>query len=130
MPFRPLQLACHGPPFGPSHSSRRLSRAFTLIELLVVIAIIAILAALLLPALARAKASAQSTQCTSNLRQLGIGLSLYAAQYGRYPYHHPDLPAGSSPAYRLWWPGYLQPYTSAWWTNDLYHCPTYKARTV
>ena len=52
-------------------------RAFTLIELLVVIAIIAILAALLLPALARAKATAKAAQCASNQRQILLAAKLY-----------------------------------------------------
>ncbi len=112
------------------HRSRT---GFTLIELLVVIAIIAILAAILFPVFAKARAKAREIACVSNLRQLGMSISMYAEDSdGLYPfavdpadYKTPQI-WSSQPEFQALIPFMshideaLQPYIK---NKEMFHCP-------
>jgi len=78
------------------HATISLRTSFTLIELLVVIAIIAVLAALLLPSLKQAKLAAKRSIALNNLRQAGLGVSMYRNDY------NDSLPLHTNSALASW----------------------------
>jgi prepilin-type N-terminal cleavage/methylation domain-containing protein/prepilin-type processing-associated H-X9-DG protein len=102
-------------------------QGFTLIELLVVIAIIAILAAILFPVFAKAREKARQSTCTSNVKQLSIGVLMYAQDYDDrlVPLYAPQ--ASPTPPGGYWVAGYIYlqqliyPYTGS---LKIAHCPS------
>ena len=115
-------------------TSNPTSQAFTLIELLVVIAIIALLAAILLPVFFSVRGKARQTVCVSNLRQIGLAISLYAQDADDlYPYGNDPSDAYTNPNIWQFSPyaaiapkldplqSILTPYTQ---NKELWHCPS------
>ena len=100
-----------------------MKKGFTLIELLVVIAIIAILAAMLFPVLSQAKQHAWTVQCVSNLRQIGMGMKMFADENNElYPESGADIhwgtndPTTGKPS----WMEQIFPYVQ---NTNVYNCP-------
>jgi prepilin-type N-terminal cleavage/methylation domain-containing protein/prepilin-type processing-associated H-X9-DG protein len=107
-------------------------RAFTLIELLVVIAIIAILAAILFPVFAQAREKARQTSCLSNMKQIGLGLMMYAQDYDEqfprsdYTAPTPPLNPAATGAFaarvnHYKWQAWVLPYIKS---TQIFFCPS------
>ncbi|MEA3400883.1 MAG: prepilin-type N-terminal cleavage/methylation domain-containing protein [Armatimonadota bacterium] len=113
----------------------RRRKGFTLIELLVVIAIIAILAAILFPVFARAREKARQASCLSNLKQLALGMLMYAQDYDEtfcalyngptrsepWVPGHPEFNYHPSYGYFDCWSNAIYPYIK---NVQVYRCPS------
>ncbi len=116
--------------FGPHLKCGQRKAAFTLIELLVVIAIIALLASLLLPALSRAKDQGGSdAACISNLRQIGLGIRLWADDQGdKYPWNVPISDGGAQATDN--WADYLRACSNQVVNTKVLVCPSDLQKTA
>jgi prepilin-type processing-associated H-X9-DG protein/prepilin-type N-terminal cleavage/methylation domain-containing protein len=102
-----------------SHPQARAGRGFTLVELLVVIGIIALLIAILLPALQSARKQANAVTCMSNLRQMGLAMTMYVNEWKYYP-GHIDRRTGTV-EYAVW-PTRIRKYMNG--NTGVFRCPS------
>jgi len=100
--------------FEQDRNNQRRNAAFTLIELLVVIAIIALLAAILFPVFSRARENARRASCTSNLKQIGLGILQYVQDNDE---SMPSTQIGGEQN----WEEVLQPYVKSY---QVFLCPS------
>jgi prepilin-type processing-associated H-X9-DG protein/prepilin-type N-terminal cleavage/methylation domain-containing protein len=94
----------------------RRRRGFTLVELLVVIGIIAVLIGILMPALTKARQQALTIKCASNLRNMGIAMTMYTQQYRVYPGH-----CAFGPGIFAVWPTRLRTFLNG--DQNIFWCP-------
>ncbi len=114
----PLRIVVRDTAIGESQRGKHSAYTvgFTLIELLVVIAIIAVLAAILFPVFAQARAKARQTVCLLNMRQMGLGVLMYAQDYDEtFP-----LAASATATGFLNWHDFVDPYVK---TKQIWVCP-------
>ena len=120
---------------GPIEMRRDNRDGFTLVELLVVIAIIGVLAALLLSAISKSRIKAQQIRCVNNVRQLGLALQQFVADYHVYPLNV-NLHWSDGGEHATRWrtaleqdalsgrdPWALKRLGTNWWHSAVWHCP-------
>jgi prepilin-type N-terminal cleavage/methylation domain-containing protein len=113
--------------------NRGVPKGFTLIELLVVIAIIAILAAILFPVFAQARESARKTACLSNMKQIGLAITMYIGDHDEKFFIQPwpgGCPTNETGYFqynpnhpRQHWATMIHPYVK---NAGVFDCPSYE----